>query len=68
MVTKPTAAASPGVPSNLGAPASMTVGANGYCGGGYEAEAWTNLTGSNLQAYAVNDFSSSPVLVAGSAY
>ena len=42
--------------------------ANGVCGGGYEATAATNFTGGNLQEYAVNDYSSSPILINGSAY
>ena len=67
MVTTPTAAASTAVPASLTTP-TFAPGVNGTCGGGYEAEAWTNLTGSNLQAYAVNDFTSSPVLVAGTSY
>ena len=42
--------------------------ANGTCGAGYEAEAWSNFTGSNLQGYAVNDYSTSANLIAGTAY
>ena len=41
---------------------------NGYCGGGYEATAASNFAGSNLQEYAVNDYSSSPILINGSAF
>ena len=41
---------------------------NGGCGGGFTAIATTNFTGSNLQSYALNDFDSSPGLVAGTAY
>jgi prepilin-type N-terminal cleavage/methylation domain-containing protein len=42
--------------------------ANGTCGAGYEAEAWSNFTGSNLQGYAVNDYTTSANLIAGTAY
>ena len=41
---------------------------NGSCGGGYEAIAASNFAGSNLQEYAVNDYSSSPILINGSAF
>ena len=51
-----------------GGAAIGTMGANGSCGGGYEAFASTNFTGSNWQIYAVNDFSSSAVLISGTSY
>jgi prepilin-type N-terminal cleavage/methylation domain-containing protein len=51
-----------------GGAAVGTTGANGSCGGGYEAFASTNFTGSNWQIYAVNDYSSSPVLSSGTSY
>ena len=51
-----------------GGKAIGTTGANGSCGGGYEAFASTNFTGSNWQIYAVNDFSSSAVLISGTSY
>ena len=41
---------------------------NGGCGGGFTAMAATNFTGSNLQQYAVNDFSTTPILVTGTAF
>ncbi len=41
---------------------------NGACGGGYVALAATNFTGSNLQVYAVDDFSSTPTLISGISY
>ena len=43
-------------------------GTNGSCGGGYEAFAGSNFTGSNWQVYAVDDFSSTPTLISGTAY
>ena len=45
-----------------------TTGANGSCGGGYEAFASTDFTGSNWQIYAVNDYSSAPILISGTSY
>ena len=48
--------------------ATWTNGANGLCSVGYEAMAEANFAGSNLQIYAVNDFSSTPTLVAGTSY
>ena len=51
-----------------GGAAVGTTGANGSCGGGYEAFASTNFTGSNWQIYAVNDYSSAPVLISGTSY
>ena len=53
--------------SNGGA-AKGTAGTNGSCGGGYEAFAGSNFTGSNWQVYAVDDFSSTPTLISGTAY
>ena len=41
---------------------------NGYCGASFEAEAGTNFTGTNMQVYAVNDYSSKPALIAGVTY
>jgi len=42
--------------------------ANGGCGAGFQANAWTNFTGSNAQMYAVNDYTSTPTLISGTAY
>ena len=42
--------------------------ANSACGGGYVAIAGTNFTGSNFQMYAVDDFSSTSVLIEGTSY
>ncbi len=50
------------------APAAPTAVANGVCGGGFAAIAGTNFTGSNLQVYAINDFTSTATLVLGSSY
>ncbi len=58
-------------PSNQGgkwAAATVASPYNSACGSGFEAIAATNFTGSNLQEYAVNDYSSSPILINGSAY
>ena len=41
---------------------------NGGCGGGFTAMAATNFTGSNLQQYAVNDFSTTSILITGTAF
>ena len=63
--------ASTAIPSATGTPAAVpftTAPTNGTCGGGYMALAESNFAGSNLQAYAVNDFTSTPTLVAGTAY
>ena len=51
-----------------GGKAVPTAGTNGSCGGGYEAFAGSNFTGSNWQIYAVDDFSSTPTLITGTAY
>ena len=48
--------------------AVSTANVNANCGGGYEAFAGTNFTGSNMQVYAVNDYNSTPTLVAGTSY
>ena len=58
--------------ANTAAPAVTTAGwptaANGDCGGGFEAFAGSNFTGSNLQIYAVNDYTTTPTLIQGTAY
>ena len=41
---------------------------NGGCGTGYLAEAETNFATTNIQVYAVNDFSSTPMIVSGTSY
>ncbi|MHB1698494.1 MAG: prepilin-type N-terminal cleavage/methylation domain-containing protein [bacterium] len=41
---------------------------NGICGASYEAEAGTNFTSTNYQVYAINDYSSNPILVSGTSY
>ena len=41
---------------------------NAACGSGYAAMAGTNFTGTNLQIYAVDDFSSAATLITGTAY
>ena len=69
----PNTAAATAVPtvSPVGANGGTAIGttaANGYCGGGYEAFASTNFTGSNWQIYAVNDYSSAPILISGTSY
>ncbi len=48
--------------------ASWPAPANGKCGAGFTALAGTNFTGTNLQIYAVNDYSSTPLLVSGTSY
>jgi type IV pilus assembly protein PilA len=45
-----------------------TANVNGSCGGGYEAFAGTNFTGSNYQIYAVDDYTSTARLISGVAY
>ena len=62
-----TATASTAVPVSLTTP-TWAAPTNGTCGGGFEAQAWSNFSGSNLQVYAVNDFTSTPTLVFGTAY
>ena len=59
--------------ANTAIPGALTTAptanpANGTCGAGYEAEAWSNFTGSNLQGYAVNDYTTAANLIAGTAY
>ena len=49
-------------------PAGVASVANGTCGGGYAGIAATNFTGSNVQEYAVNDFTSKATLVEGTSY
>ncbi len=41
---------------------------NGACGAGYVAIAATNFTGSNPQMYAVDDFTSTAILIVGTSY
>ncbi len=41
---------------------------DGTCGAGYVALAGTNFTGSNLQIYAIDDYTSTEVLAAGTSY
>jgi len=41
---------------------------NGACAGNFTALATTNFAGNNLQTYAINDFTSTPTLVSGTAY
>jgi hypothetical protein len=38
------------------------------CGNGFEAFAVSNFTGSNLQVYEINDYTSTPILVYGKSY
>ena len=59
--------ASTGVPTS-GVTSFAAAGANGTCGAGYEALAGSNFTGTNLQVYAVNDYTSTETLVGGSSY
>ncbi len=63
-----TANANTAIPTGGLTAAPAAAPANGTCGAGYEAEAWSNFTGSNLQGYAVNDYTTSANLVAGTAY
>ncbi len=49
-------------------PTPSTSTANGTCGPGYVALAGTNFTGTNLQVYAIDDYTSTEVLVAGTSY
>ena len=60
-------------PANTAVPVVGTVitqaeATNAACNTGYLAQAETNFTGSNVQVYAVNDFSSTPSLIYGTAY
>ena len=61
------AAANTVIPAS-GATAPSVNPANGTCGAGYEAQAWSNFTGSNLQGYGVNDYTTTATLIAGTAY
>ena len=62
--------------ANTTAPASVTSVAtlsstadpDGKCGAGYEAEAWTNFAGNNVQGYGINDYTSSSNLIYGTAF
>ena len=56
------------VPAATGATTAPTVPTDDSCGAGYEAEAWTNFTGSNLQVFAVNDYTTTATLIQGTAY
>ncbi len=60
-----TAAASTTTPALV---SSWTAPANGACGASFVASAGTNFTGTNMQIYAVNDYSSTPLLVSGTSY
>ena len=62
------AAASTAIPAGGLTVAPTASPANGTCGAGYEAQAWANFTGSNLQGYAVNDYTTTAALVAGTSY
>jgi prepilin-type N-terminal cleavage/methylation domain-containing protein len=42
--------------------------ADAGCGAGFQANAWTNFTGSNPQMFAVNDYTTRATLIAGTAY
>ena len=67
-VPTPTATANTSAPLVLTSAPTIAAPTNGYCGGGYQAEAVTNFTGSNMQVYAVNDYSSMPILIYGTPY
>ena len=49
-------------------PTPTTSANNGTCGPGYVALAGTNFTGTNLQIYAIDNYTSSEVLVLGTSY
>ncbi len=49
-------------------PTPSTTDNNGTCGPGYVALAGTNFTGTNLQIYAIDNYTSSEVLVLGTSY
>ncbi|MGC8555370.1 MAG: prepilin-type N-terminal cleavage/methylation domain-containing protein [Candidatus Acidulodesulfobacterium sp.] len=60
-------------PANTAVPVVGTVitqaeATDAICNTGYLAQAESNFTGSNVQVYAVNDFSSTPTPVYGTAY
>ncbi len=63
-----TSGASTAAPASGSGPATWAAPTNGVCGGGYQAMAGANFTGTNYQVYAVNDYSSTPVLVEGKTY
>jgi type IV pilus assembly protein PilA len=52
----------------LDAPGALAAPKNGGCGGGFAAVAISNFAGSNLQEYAVDDYSSTPTPVLGASY
>ena len=58
--------------ANTAVPVSTTTPwvapANAVCGPGYTALAVANFTGSNLQAFAVNDYTTTATLITGTAY
>ena len=59
--------------ANTTAPATapiptLTTITDGGCGAGYEAEAWTNFAGNNIQGYGINDYTSSSNLIYGTAF
>ena len=57
------------VAPTVGKITTYTTPANdGTCGPGYVALAGTNFTGTNLQIYAIDDYTSTEVLVAGTSY
>ena len=60
-------AANTAIPASV-SPAAFTAGVNAACGGGYTVFAGTNFTGTNFQVYALNDYSSTPILISGAAY
>ncbi len=63
------ASANPVVNSITGGGTALgSSGTNGYCGSGFAAFASANITGSNWQIFAVDDFSSTPSLVSGQGY
>jgi hypothetical protein len=60
--------ANTGVPTSSSTTFAPPTIANGACGAGFTANAYTNFTGSNAQMYAVNDYTTTPTLVSGTAY
>ncbi|MHB1681148.1 MAG: type IV pilin protein [bacterium] len=60
-------AANTAIPAAIITAPTLTT-ANGICGSGYEAAAVSNFTGSNLQVFAVNDYTSSSAIVMGTSY
>lgn len=59
--------ASTSMPQTLSVPPLPSLQPVVQCGAGFEAFAVTNLNG-NIRVYAVNDFSSNPILVYGKSY